>query len=299
MKANYKRHPFLASSAGDKLYLLIVYLFCVIAFLITLYPFIYVLAVSFSGSQAVYRGEVFLWPVDVTLEGYKSVIEQKGLWHAYGNTILYTFVGTILNIAATTIAAYPLSRQRFFARRFFNFFIAFTMYFGGGMIPTYIVNTSLGLYNSRWVMWLPGLVSTYNIMICRSAFSAIPNELMESAEIDGANDLKIFFHIALRLIPPTLAVLTLYYAVGHWNQFFTPLVYFSDENLMPVQVILRRVLVQSTSEFTEGVSSDGKAAASVQIRYVTIVVATLPILATYPLLQRYFIKGVMIGAVKG
>ena len=300
MKMNYKRHPFLCAGPGDKIYLSIVFLVCLLAFVITLYPFIYVLAVSFSGAKPVYRGEVFLWPVDVTVEGYKHVIKQTGFWIAYGNTLEYTFVGTALNIVATTIAAYPLSRQRFFARRFFNFLIAFTMYFGGGMIPAYIVNTSLGLYNSRWVMWLPGLVSTYNIMICRSAFSAIPNELMESAEIDGANDLKIFFHIALRLIPPTLAVLTLYYAVGHWNQFFTPLVYFSREELMPVQVILRRVLVQSTSEFAEGISSaDDKAAVSVQIRYVTIVVATLPILAIYPLLQRYFVKGVMIGAVKG
>lgn len=300
MKMNYKRHPFLCAEPRDKIYLAIVFFVCLFAFVITLYPFLYVLAVSFSGSKPVYRGEVFLWPVDVTFEGYKHVIRQTGFWIAYGNTLEYTFVGTVLNIVATTVAAYPLSRQRFFARRFFNFLIAFTMYFGGGMIPTYIVNTSLGLYNSRWVMWLPGLVSTYNIMICRSAFSAIPNELMESAEIDGANDLKIFFHIALRLIPATLAVLTLYYAVGHWNQFFTPLVYFSREELMPVQVILRRVLVQSTSEFAEGISSaDDKAAVSVQIRYVTIVVSTLPILAIYPLLQRYFVKGVMIGAVKG
>lgn len=294
-----RRHPFLGACVSDKVYLLIVYAFCVLSFIVTLYPFIYILSVSFSGATAVYKGKVFLLPVDSTVEGYRQVLKQKGFWQAYGNTILYTVVGTALNIAATTIAAYPLSRHRFFARRFFNFFIAFTMYFSGGMIPKYIVNTSLGLYNSRWVMWIPALVSTYNVMICRSAFSAIPDELTESAEIDGANDLMVFFHLAIRLIPATLSVLTLYYAVGHWNSFFTPLVYFSKEELMPVQVILRRVLIQSSSDFMESAGNSGKAAFSVQIRYVTIVVATLPILCVYPLIQKYFIKGVMIGAVKG
>ncbi len=294
-----RQHPFLGACAGDKVYLLFVYMVCALSFVITLYPFIYILAVSFSGSTAVYKGKVFLLPVDPTVEGYIQVLKQKGFWQAYGNTILYTVVGTALNIAATTIAAYPLSRQRFFARRFFNFFIAFTMYFSGGMIPKYIVNTSIGLYNSRWVMWIPALLSTYNVMICRSAFSAIPDELTESAEIDGANDIMVFFHLAIRLIPATLSVLTLYYAVGHWNSFFTPLVYFSKEELMPVQVILRRVLIQSSSDFMESAGNSGKAAFSVQIRYVTIVVATLPILCVYPLIQKYFVKGVMIGAVKG
>ena len=219
MKMNYKRHPFLCAEPRDKIYLAIVFFVCLFAFVITLYPFLYVLAVSFSGSKPVYRGEVFLWPVDVTFEGYKHVIRQTGFWIAYGNTLEYTFVGTALNIVATTIAAYPLSRQRFFARRFFNFLIAFTMYFGGGMIPSYIVNTSLGLYNSRWVMWLPGLVSTYNIMICRSAFSAIPNELMESAEIDGAGPVRKFVSITLpyMIFVTTPATITTF--VGNINNF--------------------------------------------------------------------------------
>ena len=296
---NVRNHPFLGASLGDKVYLSIVYTICFLAFIITVYPFLYIIAVSFSESNAVYRGEVFLFPVRPTIGGYQQVLKQDDFWRSYANTGIYTFVGTVLNIIATTIAAYPLSRSRFFARRFFNFFIAFTMYFSGGMIPSYVLNTALGLYNSRWVMWLPGLLSTYNVMICRSAFSAIPDELIESAEIDGANDFKVFFHLAIRLIPSTLAVLTLYYAVGHWNNFFTPLVYFSKEELMPVQVILRRVLVQSSNDFLVASGDTGKAAFSVQIRYVTIVVATLPILCVYPLIQKYFVKGVMIGAVKG
>lgn len=285
---------------NDRLFYALVYIIAIFAFVITLWPFLYIVAVSFSGSHAVYQGEVFLWPVDITLDGYRQVFKQNGLWTAYGNTLFYTTVGTVFNLAATTIAAYPLSRNRFFARRFFNFFIAFTMYFSGGMIPTYLLITKLGFYNSRWVMIIPSLLSTYNVMVCRSAFSAIPDEVIESAEIDGSNEWQTFGHIAVRLITPTLAVLTLYYAVGHWNNFFTALLYLSKEELMPMQVLLRRVLIQASSELMDNsTASNDMAAVSIQVRYVTIVVATLPILAIYPLLQKYFVKGVMLGAVKG
>lgn len=290
----------MAREHNDRLFYALIYIIAAIAFVITLYPFLYIVAVSFSGSQAVYKGEVVLWPVDVTLEGYKQVFTQGGLWTAYGNTVYYTVVGTVFNLAATTIAAYPLSRNKFFARRFFNFFIAFTMYFSGGMIPSYLLITRLGFYNSRWVMIIPSLLSTYNVMVCRSAFSAIPEEVIESAEIDGSNEFQTFGRIAVRLITPTLAVLTLYYAVGHWNNFFTALLYISREELMPMQVLLRRVLIQSSSELMcNSTAANDMAAVSIQIRYVTIVVATLPILAVYPLLQKYFVKGVMLGAVKG
>lgn len=285
---------------NDRLFYALVYIIAIFAFVITLWPFLYIVAVSFSGSHAVYQGEVFLWPVDITLDGYRQVFKQNGLWTAYGNTLFYTTVGTVFNLAATTIAAYPLSRNRFFARRFFNFFIAFTMYFSGGMIPTYLLITKLGFYNSRWVMIIPSMLSTYNVMVCRSAFSAIPDEVIESAEIDGSNEWQTFGHIAVRLITPTLAVLTLYYAVGHWNNFFTALLYLSKEELMPMQVLLRRVLIQASSELMDNsTASNDMAAVSIQVRYVTIVVATLPILAIYPLLQKYFVKGVMLGAVKG
>ncbi len=286
-------------AAEDRVFYGIIYLVCAAAFVITLYPFLYIVAVSFSGSHAVYQGKVVLWPVDFTLAGYQQVFKQGNLWNVYGNTIFYTVTGTAFNLVATTLAAYPLSRRHFFARRFFNFFIAFTMYFSGGLIPTYLLITNLGLYNSRWVMIIPSLLSTYNVMVCRSAFSAIPEEVIESAAIDGSNEWQTFLRIAVRLITPTLAVLTLYYAVGHWNNFFTALLYLSDEKLMPMQVLLRRVLIQSSGELLGNMVSDDKAAASIQVRYVTIVIATLPILAIYPLLQKYFVKGVMVGAVKG
>lgn len=290
-----------SSSPSDVIFGAAVCLIAAAAFLVTLYPFLYILSVSISDSSAVYRGEVFLWPVGFSLAGYKQVFQQKGLWTAYGNTIFYTVAGTVCNLIATCIAAYPLSRRTMVGRKFFNFIIVFTMYFSGGLIPSYLLITHLGFYNSRWVMIIPALLSTYNVMVCRSAFAGIPDEIVESAQIDGANDWQIFYTIAIRLITPTLAVLTLYYAIAHWNNFFTPMLYLSKEALMPMQILLRRVLIQASTELAGGDTQafENQAVATLQIRYVTIVVATLPILCIYPFLQKYFVKGVMLGAVKG
>ena len=284
----------------DGLFVFIVYFVAIVAIVITLYPFLYIVAVSFSESRAVYRGEVFIFPKGFTLSGYREVFRQNGLWTAYGNTLFYTFFGTLANIVSTCIAAYPLSRKQFFARRFLNFFIAFTMYFSGGLIPTYLLINSLGLYNTRLVLIIPALLSTYNVMVCRSAYAAIPDELPESAYIDGANEWQVFHRIAVRLITPTIAVLTLFYAVSHWNNYMGPLLYLSDRKLIPIQVLLRRVLIQASNELMGAqVSTADKAVVALSIRYVTIVVATLPILAIYPFVQKYFVKGVMLGAVKG
>ena len=289
------------STRSDIPFYLLVYGFAFFAFLITLYPFLYILSVSISDAKAVYAGDVYLWPKGFSLSGYQQVLKEDGLWRAYGNTIFYTAAGTVCNIAATCVAAYPLSRRNMIGRKFFNFAIVFTMYFSCGLIPSYLLITSLGFYNSRWVMIIPGLLSTYNVMVCRSAFAAIPEEIMESAQIDGANDWQVFKSIAIRLITPTIAVLVLYYAIAHWNNFFTALLYISDQKLMPLQVLLRRVLIQASDELMGGSSAgmEDQAAASLQIRYVTIIVTTLPILAIYPFLQKYFVKGVMLGAVKG
>ena len=286
---------------SDKVFYGLVYTIAIISFVITLYPFIYIISVSFSDVLAIQQGKVFLWPVGFDLSGYKEVLTNEKIWTAYGNTIFYVGVGTFCNIIMTVLAAYPLSRKSFSARRFLNFFIAFTMYFSGGLIPTYLLITSLGLYNSRFVMILPVLVSTYNVMICRSAFSAIPEEIFESVQMDGANDFVMLWKIAIRLITPTLAVLTLYYAVRHWNSFFDAMLYLSKESLQPLQVLLRRVLIQASQELTVGadIESEEQAIVSVQIRYVTIIVSTLPILLIYPFLQKYFVKGIMLGAVKG
>lgn len=288
-----------SKSSTDIFFYAIVYIIVIIAFFITVYPFIYIISVSFSDPIAVNRGDVFLWPVGFSLQGYKQVLKSDSIWTSYGNTIFYTVVGTMFNMIATTIAAYPLSRKSFCARRFLNFFIVFVMYFSGGLIPTYLLINNIGLYNSRWVMIIPGLVSSYNVMICRSAFSSIPDEVMESAQIDGANDLHILFRIAIWLVKPTLAVLTLYYAVAHWNNFFTAMLYLSNSALYPLQVLLRRVLIQASNELLIDSTLEERGLAGIQIRYVTIVVATLPILIVYPFLQKYFVKGIMLGAVKG
>ena len=286
---------------SDSLFYLLVYTIAILAGIATLFPFIHILSVSISEPVAVNKGSVYLYPVGFNIQSYKYVLGSKNIWIAYGNTIYYVVVGVLFNIVATVLAAYPLSRKSFCARRFLNFFIVFVMYFSGGLIPTYLLITSLGFYNSRWVMIIPVLLSSYNVMICRSAFSSIPEEVMESAVIDGANDIQILFKIAIRLITPTLAVLILYYAVGRWNNFMTPLLYISKEELQPLQILLRRVLIQSSNELisNELLRSEEKGMVSLQVRYVTIIVSTLPILMIYPFLQKYFVKGIMLGAVKG
>lgn len=287
--------------ASDRVFYFLVWFLIIFGFFITLLPFMYVISVSFSDIHAINRGQVGIWPVGFNLDGYKQVLGQQKLWRAYYNTLWYTAVGTVLNIVFTVIAAYPLSRYTFSGRKFLNFFIAFTMYFGGGMIPFYLLIVKLGLYNTRWVMVIPSLISTWNIMLCRSAFTEMPNELVESAQIDGASDWLILRRIAIPLIKPTLAVVTMYYAIGHWNDFMTPLIYINKESLQPMQLLLRRILAQFSTEFTQGmnVMAALKSVVSVQIRYVTIVVAIAPILLVYPFIQKYFVKGVMLGAVKG
>jgi putative aldouronate transport system permease protein len=282
---------------------ILVYGIVVVAILVTLYPFLYVLSVSFSSVDAINTRLITVFPVDPSISGYKMVFGFPEVWRSYYNTIWYTGVGTILNLLATCLAAYPLSRKRFFLRRQLNFFIAFTMYFSGGLIPFYVVVTKLGLYNTRWVMVLPLLVSTYNVMICRSAFEAIAAEMFESASIDGANDMRVLFGIAIPLIKPTLAVLTLYYAVAHWNNFFGALLFLGSQNLQPLQIFLRRVLIMASPEVLQKMGGDAAvkslAVSSLQIRYVSIVVSIIPIILVYPFVQRYFVKGIMLGAVKG
>ena len=287
--------------ASDRVFYFLVWFLIIFGFFITLLPFMYVISVSFSDVHAINRGQVGIWPVGFNLDGYKQVLGQQKLWRAYYNTLWYTAVGTVLNIVFTVIAAYPLSRYTFSGRKFLNFFIAFTMYFGGGMIPFYLLIVKLGLYNTRWVMVIPSLISTWNIMLCRSAFTEMPNELVESAQIDGASDWLILRRIAIPLIKPTLAVVTMYYAIGHWNDFMTPLIYINKESLQPMQLLLRRILAQFSTDFTQGMNIMAalKSVVSVQIRYVTIVVAIAPILLVYPFIQKYFVKGVMLGAVKG
>lgn len=286
---------------GDKIFDICVWLLIIFAVCVTLYPFIYVISISLSSGTAVSKGEVFLWPVGFELDTYVTVMSNKQLWTSYGNTFIYTVLGTITNVIFTCIAAYPLSRKQFFLRKKLNFFIAFTMYFSGGLIPAYMVVTGLGLYNNRLAMIIPFLLSTYNVMICRSAMEAIPEDLFENASLEGANDFQILVKIAIPLIKPTLAVLTLYYAVARYNDFFNAMLYLGKTELQPLQMYLRKTLILASTDILKSAGATGAAAAAqstLKIRYVCIVIATLPILAICPFLQKYLVKGTMLGAVK-
>lgn len=276
-------------------------LFLLLAVVVCVYPFLYVVSVSISSGEAVNKGLVTLLPVDLNFEALKSVLAYKQLWTSYGNTIFYTVAGTAFNIVFTCLAAYPLSRKTFCFRKPMNFLLAFTMYFSGGLIPIYIVVTNLGLYNSRWSMILPVLVSAYNVMICRSAFESISEELFEEAKLEGANDILIMTKIAIPLIRPTLAVLTLYYAVARYNDFFNAMLYISDKKLEPLQLFLRRILLEASSEImqTTSVTMAAASQSSIQVRYVCIVVSVIPIMLIVPFVQKYLVEGTMLGAVKG
>lgn len=294
---------FLKESFSDKLYDIITRFLVIFAVVICVYPFVYVISISLSSGIAVNQGRVWLYPVDIDLSTFGMVMRYGELWTSYLNTFYYTIVGTICNIIMTCLAAYPLSRRRFFMRRKLNFLLAFTMYFSGGLIPTYIVVTSLGLYNKRAAMILPVLCSAYNIMICRSAFEAIPEDLFEEAAIEGANDFTCLTRIAIPLIKPTLAVLTLYYAVARYNDFFNAMLYLGKKELQPLQLFLRKILLLASSEILQSAGSTTAVAAAamstIQVRYVCIVLSVTPILIICPFVQKYLVKGTMLGAVKG
>ena len=294
---------FLKESFSDKLYDIITRFLVIFAVVICVYPFVYVISISLSSGIAVNQGRVWLYPVDIDLSTFGMVMRYGELWTSYLNTFYYTIVGTICNIIMTCLAAYPLSRRRFFMRRKLNFLLAFTMYFSGGLIPTYIVVTSLGLYNKRAAMILPVLCSAYNIMICRSAFESIPEDLFEEAAIEGANDFTCLTRIAIPLIKPPLAVLTLYYAVARYNDFFNAMLYLGKKELQPLQLFLRKILLLASSEILQSAGSTTAVAAAamstIQVRYVCIVLSVIPILIICPFVQKYLVKGTMLGAVKG
>lgn len=293
---------FRSSSLSDKALDIIFWVIVLFAVTVTLYPFLYVVSVSISDGAAVARGDVLLFPIGFSTDAFEMVLHYDQLWVAYGNTLFYTVVGTIANMIFTCLAAYPLSKRQFFLRRKLNFFVVFTMYFSGGLIPTYMVVTGLGLYNTRLAMILPVLLSTYNMMICRSAMESIPQDLYENASLEGANEFYQLIHIAIPLIKPTLAVLTLYYAVARYNDFFNAVLYIGNSDLQPLQMFLRKILLMSSSEILQKAGSTGAAAAAqatLKIRYVCIVLATIPIFCITPFVQKYLVSGTMLGAVKG
>lgn len=285
-------------SALERLAELAIIVVLAAAALVTIFPLIYVFNNSISGSAEILGGTVWLWPRDVTWNGYLTVVQSTEVWRSYYNTLWYTGVGTALNVSITLMVAYPLSRRAFNGRGLLMFYIAFTMWFSGGIIPTFIIVRNLGLYATRWAMVLPTAAAAWNIIITRTYLqSNIDDSIPESAKIDGANDLTIFFRIVLPVSSTIIAVNVLFYAVAHWNAYFPALIYLPDPDLHPLQMILRKFLILPPEE--EELMAFEAIAGVTRNRFVVIMVGTLPILAVYPFLQRYFIKGVMIGALKG
>ena len=271
----------------------------VLVCIIMLYPFLHVLFASVSDPNVLMRHRgLLLWPKGFHLGSYELVFKNPNIWSGYLNTILYVVLGTTINIIMTIISAYVLSRKNFMLRRPLMFFAIITMYFSGGMIPLYLQILRLNIYNTILAIVLPTAMSTYNLIIMRTAFENIPESLEESAKLDGANEFKVLTRIVIPLAMPTIAVILLFYSVGIWNSWFNAMIYLQDRSKYPLQLILREILIANdTSSMTAGTAGDVVPLAE-SIKYATIVVATLPVLVIYPLLQKYFVKGVMIGAVK-
>lgn len=288
-------------SSGDRFFQIFVNTLITIILIIIIYPLVFVISASFSDPLYLLQGKVSLLPKGFTLESYSKIINFNDVWMGYKNTIIYVTVGTLINLIMTTLGAYPLSRKDFFGRNIITALLVFTMFFSGGMIPTYLVVKSLGLTNTMWAMVLPSAISVYNLIIMRTFFQSIPYELQESATIDGASDFQILARIVLPLSKPILAVMTLFYAVTHWNAFFDALIYLTNRSKYPLQLILREILIQDDVAGAEGLDDDAiQQAMSVEgMKYAVIIIANLPILCLYPFLQRYFVQGVMIGSLKG
>lgn len=290
-------------SMGDQIYYLITYVLLTILLLLVAYPLVFVLSASFSSGVAVSSGQVKLWPVQLSIESYLAVFKHPEILTGYRNTIFYTVVGTFINLVMTMILAYPLSRDDLPGRGAFTFLFAFTMWFSGGLIPTYLLMRDIHFINTVWVMIVPGAISVYNMILVRTFIqSNIPRELLEASSIDGCSDIQYLLTIVLPLSKAVMAVIVLFYAVGHWNAYFNGFIYLTSRKLIPLQVILREILVKNQVDMTLIVDPElavAREGLADVLKYALIVVATVPILCVYPFIQRYFVKGVMIGSIKG
>jgi putative aldouronate transport system permease protein len=294
------------ASPGEQVFYLINYAILTLIGLGCLYPFIYIIATSFSSSRAVSSGEVFLWPVEFNLEAYKQLLLDGQIFNSMRNTVLLTVMGTFLCMVSTVFCAYSLSKKRLRGRGIITGLIVFTMMFSGGMIPNFLLIRNLHLMDSYWALWLSGLQSTYNMIVLRTFFQGIPDSLEEAAQIDGAGDPYILFRIVLPLSGAALATITLFYAVGWWNAYFNPMMYISSTLKFPLMVKLKTMLdtaqmltVQTQTGTGGGGAAEQTMVAAETFKAATILISVLPIMCVYPFLQKYFVKGVMIGSVKG
>ena len=289
-------------SASDISFRIVVGIITIFSFVVVLYPLYFIIIASFSDSTLVNRGEVLFYPKGVSLYGYEQIFTRPDIWRGYLNTVIYSFCGTALNLAVTLPAAYVLSRRNFPARGIIMKLFVFTMYFNGGLIPTYMLINEVGLLNSPLIMIIIGAVNVYNLIITRTFFeNSIPEDLYEAATLDGCSHFRYFFTIVIPLSKAVTAVIMLYYLVGHWNDFFNALLYLNSDAYQPLQIILRNLLL--LNQAMAGSSGAGASAYAQQyadqIKFGVIIVSTLPVLCVYPFIQKYFEKGVMIGAVKG
>jgi len=273
------------------------------ALLIVLYPLIYIISASFSDRLAVVSGKVWLWPVDFSLEGYKAVFRDPRIVTGYTNTVFYTLAGTSINIVLTVMAAYPLSRKTMVGRNLLMYLFVFTMLFQGGLVPNYLLLKNLGMIDTRWALLLPPALGVWNVIITRTFYqTTISQELYEAASIDGCSHVKFIWHIVLPLSKAITAVLCLFYGVYHWNAYFNAFIYLKSDHLFPLQIVLRDILIQNqvdASTITDPETMTRKQGLADLLKYSVIIVASLPVWIVYPFVQKHFVKGVMIGSIKG
>lgn len=290
------------ASGRDIAFNIFLYALSGIILLAIAYPLYFIIIASFSNPSEVANGNVWLWPSQFTLDGYKELLRHDDIWTGYLNTILYTLVGTLIGLFVNISAAYALSRRDLVGRRLITFFFIFTMFFNGGLIPTYFTIRDFHLYDTFWVMVLPFSVAVYNMIVARTFFdSSLPKELLDAAQIDGCGNLHFFFSIALPLSKAVIAVIALYIAVAQWNSYFNALVYIRSENLKPLQLVVRNILItnQSLVGAGDGLAAQEAMRLSNLMKYAVIIITTVPIMCVYPFVQKYFSQGVMIGAIKG
>ena len=295
---------FIKPTLGDKIYRVVALTLLALIILVIIYPLWFVVVASFSTPTMIYETQFLLWFRGFTLDSYKMVLDNKEIFDGYASSALYTILGTTINIVMTILCAYPLSRKDFYGKGVLTIIYLITMYFSGGLIPSFLINRMLGLYDNLAVMVLPMAISVYNMIIMRTYFvSRIPDDLTEAAQIDGCSNIKLLVKVVLPLSAPILAVLGLYYGVGHWNSYLHALIYINDRSKFPLQLVLREILIKNEmNSMTSIVTDDQYSArimASLGLKYVVIVVSTLPIFVIYPLMQRFFKEGVLVGALKG
>jgi multiple sugar transport system permease protein/putative aldouronate transport system permease protein len=290
-------------SLDDRIYYALVNFFLTLILIAVMYPLVYVVSSSFSDPYSILNGRVILWPVGLSLDGYQMVYNYPSIRTGYLNSFIYTASATVLSVFFTMVAAYPLARKNLPFRNVIMFVFTFTMFFGGGMIPDFILRRQLGLINTRWVLIIPGLISVYNMIVCRTFIqSSIPNELLESSQIDGCSNTRYFFQVVMPLSKAVMAVMVLYYGVDNWNSYFPAMMYLTNEKLYPLQIFLRQILIANqvlASDFTDPELFEKLRGMNELIKYAVIVVGSLPVIVLYPFIQKYFAQGVMIGSIKG